>query len=524
VICSLAVASSHCAALKHDEGEPRPEAGPRAQREFRAAWVATVANINWPSEPGLPVEQQKREAVELLDLLQRHHYNAVVFQVRPQCDALYASALEPWSYYLTGEQGRAPDPYYDPLEYWIEQAHDRGLELHVWLNPYRAHHREGGSITEHSIVRTRPDLVVELKDGFWWMDPGHPETQDHSLAVVMDIVRRYDVDGVHFADYFYPYPSTNHDEDFPDDATWTRYQSGGGKLSRDDWRRANINAFIESVYKGIKKEKPYVKFGLSPFGIWRPGNPESIEGFDQYGQMYADARLWLNEGWIDYWSPQLYWPINQIPQSYPVLLGWWTGENKKNRHLWPGLSVGRIRGEPGVDEVINQIMITRGMVVKNPGNIHWSIGSLIRNEALLPGLLAGPYEQPALVPSSPWLDRQPPRSPTADARIQGEQVVVTWEHDQPDDVFRWVVYHEIEGSWNYEVFARHDRSATLPLFAPLEPDSAAVEPEPDLQDAVRPRVSVIAVSAVDRTGNESAWARVVLGVESDGVERSALDR
>ncbi|MGD8868596.1 MAG: family 10 glycosylhydrolase, partial [Gemmatimonadales bacterium] len=297
LVAWLAAASSSCAVPKH-AGEPEPEIGPHAQREFRAAWVASVANINWPSQPGLPVEEQKREAIELLDLLERHHYNAVVFQVRPQADALYESELEPWSYYLTGEQGKAPHPYYDPLEFWIEAAHDRGLELHAWLNPYRAHHREGGPITEHSIVRTRPDLVVELKDGFWWMDPGQEDTKKHSLAVVMDIVRRYDVDGIHFDDYFYPYPSTNHDEDFPDDASWNRYKSGGGKLSRDDWRRANINDFIESVYKGIKREKPRVKFGLSPFGIWRPHHPESIEGFDQYGQMYADARLWLNEGWV----------------------------------------------------------------------------------------------------------------------------------------------------------------------------------------------------------------------------------
>jgi uncharacterized lipoprotein YddW (UPF0748 family) len=509
LVAWLAAASSSCAVPKH-AGEPEPEIGPHAQREFRAAWVASVANINWPSEPGLPVAEQKREAIELLDLLERHHYNAVVFQVRPQADALYESELEPWSYYLTGEQGKAPHPYYDPLEFWIEAAHDRGLELHAWLNPYRAHHREGGPITERSIVRTRPDLVVELKDGFWWMDPGQEDTKNHSLAVVMDIVRRYDVDGIHFDDYFYPYPSTNHDEDFPDDASWNRYKSGGGKLSRDDWRRANINDFIESVYKGIKREKPHVKFGLSPFGIWRPHHPESIEGFDQYGQMYADARLWLNEGWVDYWSPQLYWPINQIPQSYPVLLGWWTGENEKGRHLWPGLSVGRIPDEPGVDEVINQIMITRGMVRTDPGNIHWSIGSLVGNEKLLPGIMDGPYQRPALVPSSPWLDDEAPRPPRASAHIDDQEVIVAWEHDDPSDVFRWVVYYRLDDSWSYEICARTERSVAVPLFAPVEPDSLNLAPQPDVPGRVRPRVSAIAVSAVDRTGNESAQTPVML--------------
>ncbi len=510
VICSLALATSHCATLKHD-GEVVPEGPPKAQREFRAAWVASVANINWPSKPGLPVEEQQQEAIALLDLLKNHNFNAVVFQVRPQCDALYESELEPWSYYLSGEQGESPDPYYDPLQFWIEEAHDRGLELHVWLNPYRAHHKEGGPVSDRSIVTTRPDLVVELKDGYWWLDPGKRGTQDHSFAVVMDIVQRYNIDGVHFDDYFYPYPSYNHGEGFPDDDSWKDYANGGGKLSRGDWRRSNVNVFIERVYKAIKKEKPHVKFGLSPFGIWRPNHPESIEGFDQYGQLFADARLWLNKGWVDYWSPQLYWPINQIPQSYPVLLGWWIGENTQDRHLWPGLSIGRVPGEKGIDEVINQIMITRGMVRDDPGNVHWSIGSLLRNDSLVSGILDGPYNQQALVPPSPWLDGKPPKAPNADARIEDEEVFVSWNHDDPNDVFRWVVYHELEGSWYYDIFDRKDRSATIPLYGSLEPDSTVSEPAPDMQDQPRARVSAIAVSAVDRTGNESARTRLLVG-------------
>jgi len=269
---------------------------PCAEREFRAAWVATVANINWPSRPGIPVEEQKKEAVKLLDLLHDHNFNAVIFQVRPQCDALYKSDLEPWSYYLTGEQGKAPDPYYDPLEFWIEEAHKRGLELHAWLNPYRAHHNTGGEMSEKSIVEKHPELVVRLENGHWWMDPSKKGTQDHSYNVVMDLVRRYDLDGIHFDDYFYPYPSYNNSKDFPDDDSWASYQRSGGKLSRGDWRRESVNAFIKRTYNGIKAEKPHVKFGLSPFGIWRPYNPPAIAGFDQHDQLYADARKWLNEG------------------------------------------------------------------------------------------------------------------------------------------------------------------------------------------------------------------------------------
>jgi len=276
---------------------------PSAEREFRAAWVATVANINWPSRPGLSPDQQKKEALALLDVLHDHHFNAVILQVRPQCDALYQSSLEPWSYFLTGVQGEAPEPMYDPLLFWIEEAHKRGIELHAWLNPYRAHHTTGGEVTGYSIVKTKPELVVQLENGLWWLDPGLKGTQDHSFNVVMDIVKRYDVDGIHFDDYFYPYPSYNNNKDFPDNKSWNQYKINGGKLSRGDWRRENVNTFIKRLYGAIKDEKPHVKFGLSPFGIWRPNNPLAIEGFDQYNQLYADAKLWLNEGWIDYMTP-----------------------------------------------------------------------------------------------------------------------------------------------------------------------------------------------------------------------------
>src|SRR4051812_36194956 len=171
---------------------------PKAEREFRAAWVATVANINWPSKPGLSTEAQQKEAIDLLEYLKDHHFNAVILQVRPQADALYDSKIEPWSYYLTGQQGKAPEPFYDPLRFWIEAAHDRGLELHVWLNPYRAHHPEGKEISDLSVVKKHPNLVVYLKEGYWWLDPSLKETQDLTSEVIKDIVRRYDIDGVHF--------------------------------------------------------------------------------------------------------------------------------------------------------------------------------------------------------------------------------------------------------------------------------------------------------------------------------------
>jgi uncharacterized lipoprotein YddW (UPF0748 family) len=465
---------------------------PKANTEFRAAWVATVANINWPSKPGLSTKEQQQEAIALLDFLKNNHFNAVILQVRPQADALYKSALEPWSYYLTGTQGKAPDPYYDPLEYWVEAAHDRGLELHVWLNPYRAHHKDGKEISEQSIVKTHPELVMKLKEGYWWMDPSRREVQDITSAVVKDIVKRYDIDGVHFDDYFYPYPSYNGTDDFPDDISWAAYQKSGGKLSRGDWRRESVNNLIERLYKEIRAEKAHVKFGLSPFGIWRPGFPESIAGFDQYDQLYADAKLWLNKGWIDYFSPQLYWPINRIPQSFPVLLGWWSGENTMNRHLWPGISVGRDTSAKNVNEIMSQVMISRGMLPQSKGVVHWSISSLTGNPNMTRALIEGPYKQDALVPASPWMDNNPPSSPSVTTTNTSGNLSVTWSHTDAKDVFRWVVYHQYGSTWTYTILNRNDRSFNLNI---LNGKNALTK---------------IAVTAVDRVGNESERREIMV--------------
>ncbi|MCE3283095.1 MAG: hypothetical protein K0Q66_1832 [Chitinophagaceae bacterium] len=461
---------------------------PAAEREFRAAWVATVANINWPSKPGLSTEEQQKEALALLDFLKEHNFNAVIFQVRPQCDALYNSSIEPWSYYLTGKQGQAPAPYYDPLQFWTEAAHDRGIEMHVWLNPYRAHHKDGKEITEHSIVKRKPELAVYLAEGYWWLDPSKQGTQDHSYDVVMDLVKRYDIDGVHFDDYFYPYPSYNLNKDFPDSASYASYQAGGGTLSRGDWRRESVNTFIKRVYEGIKREKQHVKFGLSPFGIWRPGYPASVEGFDQYEQLYADAKKWLNEGWIDYFAPQLYWPINRLSQSYPVLLGWWASENTQQRHLWPGISVGRDTGARTVNETINQIMISRGMLPQSKGVIHWSISSDVKNTKLAEAMKQGVYRKPALVPASAWLDNGVPFAPKVSTETKNDKLVIT-RTDNDKDVFRWVVYYKYGNNWNYTVLNRNETSHELLKQIPAGKTTSSL-----LQ---------VAVSSVDRTGNES---------------------
>lgn len=472
---------------------------PKIQREFRAAWVASVANINWPSKPGLTTQQQQDEAIALLDMLQKNNFNAVIFQIRPQADAFYKSEIEPWSYYLTGVQGQAPDPYYDPLEFWVNAAHERGLELHVWLNPYRAHHTAGGVVSDSSVVKKYPDLVVKLKQGYWWFDPSKKGTQDLTSSVIKDIVKRYDIDGVHFDDYFYPYAEYNGGADFPDDESFAAYQSKGGKLLRGDWRRDHVNKFVERIYKEIKKEKKHVKFGISPFGIWRPGYPESIRGMDQYDKLYADAKLWLNKGWIDYFMPQLYWQINNIPLSFPVLLSWWQTENTKGRHLWPGLNSGIGGGEKNSDEIINQIMITRGIVPNSPGVAHWSIGALTKHESLRNDLLAGPYKEEALVPVSPWLDKKAPNGVAVTTEDRDTDLLIKWIAKDEKDVFKYVVYTQYGDKWIYRTLNAKSGFFQVNKIAEVNPKTKATA-----------KLKSIKVTAVDRTGNESEGEVIVL--------------
>jgi uncharacterized lipoprotein YddW (UPF0748 family) len=483
--------------------------GLQIEREFRGAWVATVANIDWPSAPGLTVGRQQQEALEIVEAAAAAGLNAILLQVRPQCDALYASTLEPWSYFLTGTQGLAPKPFYDPLAFWVREAHARGLELHAWLNPYRAHHPSGGPVADASLVRQRPDLVVALESGYYWLDPARRGTQDHVYAVVMDVLRRYDVDGIHFDDYFYPYPSYNANRDFPDERSWQEYRSSGGRLSRPDWRRDQVNRFVRRVYRGIKREKPYVKFGISPFGIWRPGNPATIRGFDPYDGLYADALEWFRAGWVDYLMPQLYWPINRVEQSYPVLLGWWARQNVHGRHLWPGLMTSDVKSERGVDENLNQIMVARGFVPEAPGHAHFSMKALRDDRhGLVAALRAGPYARPALVPASPWLQARPPTAPLVSVRQAADSLVVDWQHDAAETVFRWVVAYRQPRGWTYQLCPGPQRS--LALACPL---GVAAREAPDASPSV----------PVGQT--QGGGARIVAGrAQGAGTAALQLDR
>ncbi|MCC6681483.1 MAG: family 10 glycosylhydrolase [Phycisphaeraceae bacterium] len=441
----------------------RIAAPPAPPREFRGLWVATVSNIDWPSKPALSVQQQQRELIDLLDGAAAANLNAVILQVRPMADALYDSPLEPWSVFLTGQSGQAPQPHYDPLAFAVQQAHQRGLQLHAWINPYRAGLvAQRDRLADSHIAVRRADVVREYGQ-YLWLDPSEPDATRHTLAVVCDLVRRYDLDGIHMDDYFYPYPvrdKAGHLIDFPDDANFARYQQAGGKLERDDWRRNQVDQLVQQLYRQVKRIKPHVLVGISPFGIWRPGYPPQVRGFDQFGQLYADPRLWLHQGWCDYLSPQLYWPIAPPQQSYIALLSWWLNQNPRHRHIWPGLSIARVDSgsAKSVDamEIAYQIQWTRWLTQDDsPGVLLFSqkhlaratssgtpLGDILREHA---------FTEPVLPPVTDWLKVPRANQPQWQAQFQiDDQMMLVMEPDPA--AFLWLIQQQqSDGQWTTHI-------------------------------------------------------------------------
>ena len=410
--------------------------------------MATVDNIDWPSRKDLSTEDQKEEMVAIMERAKWLNLNAVILQVRPSCDAIYPSKIEPWTEYLTGLQGRAPSPNYDPLKFAVQEAHKRGLELHCWFNPYRAKHFvQKGPVAANHVSKTHPSWVKSYGK-YLWLDPGVPEVADRSLAVIQDVVRRYDIDGVHIDDYFYPYPEGG--KPFPDDDSYAAYQHRGGMLERSDWRRHCVNEFVHRMYTSVKQIKPWVKMGISPFGIYRPGVPEGIKsGVDQYAELYADADKWLKEGWCDYFTPQLYWAIAPKAQSYPTLLHWWREQNVLNRHLWVGNYTGRTQAGEAKwkpDEILNQISLTRAGAI-DTGNVHFSMKCLMTNfDGISDALKNGPYANPRFVPASPWLSDSVPAKPRLNLPVVGKDGhVVSWKASRL--VTLYAVAEELNGAW-----------------------------------------------------------------------------
>ena len=467
---------------------------PPVRREFRGVWIASVQNIDWPSEPGLSTRQQQQELVEMLDRAVQLRLNAVILQVRPAADALYASPYEPWSEYLTGKMGRAPNPYYDPLEFAVNEAHRRGLELHAWFNPYRARHPSAKSPPSRDHISVTHPEMVKRYGNLLWMDPGEPAIRERTVKVVLDVVKRYDIDGVHIDDYFYPYKERNrrgNPIDFPDARSWRKYRASGGMLAKDDWRRANVDSLIHQVYDGIKAAKPWVKFGISPFGVWRPGYPPITDGkFDSYAELYGDSRKWVLNGWADYFTPQLYWPIDRPDLSYPVLLQWWVEQNAKGRHIWPGNYVDKVTGTPSgwlAEEILNQIALTRAQLGAT-GNVYFSMRTLMGNGDNLPQkLIAGPYASKTLVPASPWLDNIPPLPPIV--RVGSDAVTLastlSLQPQGTEATWLWLIRTRVGNDWTTDVVPGLQRFYMIPRLA----GNAYAD--------------VVSISAVDRSGNES---------------------
>lgn len=457
---------------------------PRPEREFRAVWVATVDNIDFPARQALTTEQQKAELIQALELAKSLRLNTVIFQVRPQCDALYKSDIEPWSEFLTGEMGKAQS--FDPLEFLVSEAHRRGVLVHAWFNPFRALHPAAKTVSEGHISKRRPELVRQYGK-YLWLDPGDPEAQSYSLGVVRDVVRRYDIDGVHFDDYFYPYPerdAAGNRIDFPDDANWQRYKSRGGKLARADWRRSNVDDFVAAVGREVRRIKPWVLFGVSPFGIWRPDPSKGISGFDAYSGLYADARKWLRDSTVDYLAPQLYWETARKGQSFPVLLDWWKSQNSKGRHIWVGVASFLIGSNENFTalEIANQIRLTRRSPLTR-GAIHFSFKSLLNDLGGVQKMLRDEvYARGALVPRSPWVRAARLLSPRVKVTRDEEFVRAVWTERGPGKAFWFVVYVEDESGWGYSVLPAAEKSISL---------------------SAGRKVRKVLVTAVDRLGNES---------------------
>ncbi|HEY0303613.1 MAG TPA: family 10 glycosylhydrolase, partial [Longimicrobiales bacterium] len=393
---------------------PANDTAPSLVREMRGLWVATVANIDWPSRAGLTADQQRAELIDILNRAADLGINAVVLHVRPAADAVYDSPLEPWGMMLTGTQGLSPG--YDPLAFAIQEAHARGMELHAWINPFRAGNARDSTRLAASHVFNAKRSIVRVYGTQLWLDPGEPETHEHSLRVIRDIVTRYDIDALHADDYFYPYVETDAGGTaiaFPDDATYAQHGSG---MTRADWRRANVDRFVERMYNEVHAIKPTVKVGISPFGIWRPNNPPGVQGLDAYASIYADSRKWLQQGWVDYLAPQLYWAISAPQQSFPALLDWWLAQNTRGRHVWPGLAAYRVNNGTSsafsLQEIPQQIDITRQRAARGQllYNTTWTLKQT--SGQLAGALSAGAYASDAVMPATPWLDGVAPGAPS----------------------------------------------------------------------------------------------------------------
>jgi uncharacterized lipoprotein YddW (UPF0748 family) len=472
------------------------------KREFRGVWIATVENIDFPSNKYLSTEQQKKEFIAIIDRLKKDKFNAVFVQIRPSADAFYESSIEPWSEWLTGRQGRSPSPYYDPLKFMIDESHRRGLEIHAWFNPFRSvMNVSQSSISPQHVSRRHPDWNITYGK-YKWLNPGLPEVRSYVLKVVMDAVRRYPIDGVHFDDYFYPYPIKN--KKFRDDNTFSRYSRGFRNL--DDWRRDNINLFVKGVSDSINKIKPDLKFGISPFGIWKNKSSDPLgsltNGSESFNTTYADSRKWLKEGWVDYLVPQVYWHIGNIRADYKTLTDWWN-DNSFGKNIYIGESVYKIGSDKNIQwsggfEIPAQIKLNRRLN-NIKGNVFFNTTSVINNPyGLEDSLRNNYYKYFALPPKVKANDQSTPPPPISPSyqKVNGH-IQLNWQKQgkgiSGDTPSYFVVYR----------FAEHDRIDISQSDKIVDLLYGTETRWIDTQPVNKPDGITYIITALDRSGNES---------------------
>lgn len=503
---------------------PRPLVPPPdVAREFRAAWVSPVEDRgfrDWPSAPGLSPDEQRAELTSLLDQAAAIGLNAVILHVRIAGDAMYPSKYAPWSSLLSGRSGVGPSPSYDPLAFAVAAAHARGLQFHAWFNPFRAAlPGVAGRMSSIHVTRAHPDWIVKYGKQTW-IDPGNPAARKYVLETILDVVRRYDVDGIHLDDYFYPYRETRtvtrrvhrhrvrvtQEIAFADSRTWKKYGRAKGFTDRDAWRRANIDDFVHALYTGVKAIKPTVIVGISPFGIWRPGSPNGVTGLDAFGEIYADSRKWLAQGWVDYVAPQLYWEVNGTQDRFRALDAWWRSENPMRRFIWPGLYTSRVFGGSDTwptQEIATQIATIRDARIGSadpPGHVHFRLSALLADgERLGKSLDATTYAEPALVPAFTWLGASPPGAPSVATSTSSSVLTMLPAGPAP----RWwlIQVRAADGTWRTK----------------LEPGTATRLPVDSL-GAIAP--DEVAVSAIGSSGVESDPAIVAWPPAADTVLRA----
>lgn len=466
------------------------------KREFRGVWIATVVNIDWPSQNTLSTSQQKQEFIQILEKYESLNFNAVVVQVRAAGDAFYKSSTEPWSKYLTGREGKSPEPFYDPLKWMINESHKRGFEFHAWFNPYRAtFDLDTLALADNHAFNIHRDWMLKYGKRFYF-NPGLPEVIDYTTDVIMEVVNSYDIDAVHFDDYFYPYKIEG--EVFQDSAAFEQY--GGSIRDIEDWRRANVDSLVKAISDSIQSVKPWVQFGISPFGVWRnssmdPMGSDTQAGQTTYDDLYADPLKWADQQWVDYLVPQLYWSMNHPLASHSKLVGWWANQ-ELSPHLYIGHGTYKVKNNSDkawnrYKEIPKQIDLTRE-TPEAGGGVFFSAKSLLGKHKRLNKLIGKKYKYVALPPSAPFNAIEPTRMPEVVVTENSDRTILA-EFKNIDADSRYLMF--------YGAMRELDVNASKHIVDKYEIDRIPFKL--DLNRAQVKRMNQIGFSYINKYGQES---------------------